>query len=83
MVLRLTDLNGNLVLIPLQKVRFISVKRFMKKEFTVIHLDDYNWIGGTYNVYVKETISEVSLQLSEIEIKSLRVRLSDGKNNEN
>ena len=79
MFLRLTDLSGDLVLINVQQVRFINLKRFMKKVFTCIHLEDNNWLGGTYNIYVQETISEVSLQLCELETNLSRVRLSDGE----
>ena len=80
MFLRLTDLDGDLVLINVQQIRFINLKRFMKKAFTCIHLEDNNWLGGTYNIYVQETIGDVSLQLSEIETKLLRLRLNNGEN---
>lgn len=84
MFLRLTDLDGDLVIIPIWKVRFIGVRRLMKKAFTCIHLDDSSWLGGTYNIYVQETISEVSLQLCHLETKSLIVKLlnNEKENNE-
>lgn len=77
MFLRLTDLNGNLVLVPVQKVRYFGVRRFMKKWFTYVCLDDYSWLGGTHDICVKETIEEISLQVCHLETKSLRVRLNN------
>ena len=79
MFLRLTDLDGDLILIPLQQVKFIGVEPIKKKPCACVHMDDNSWLGGTFRIPVQETISEISLQLCHIETKSLCVRLKNGE----
>lgn len=57
MFLRLTDINGNLILVNTDKVIDITLETFKQgQRYTV-------WfVGGPY-VFVQETISEISLLL--------------------
>lgn len=55
MFLRLTDINGNLILVNLDKVADFSYEKYSKTEYRYA----VYFIGGTC-VYVQETVSEIS-----------------------
>ncbi|MCM1195365.1 MAG: hypothetical protein NC099_06260 [Corallococcus sp.] len=57
MFLRLTDINGNLILINADKVVDVSLEKYKQDFLYTVHLVD-----GSF-VFVRETVSEISLLL--------------------
>lgn len=59
MFLRLTDVNGNLILVNTDNVLDVSLETYKQKQYyTVLFVD------GTF-VFVRETVSEISLLLQK------------------
>lgn len=58
MFLRLTDINGNLILVNLDKVADFSYEKYSKSEWRYAVF----FVGGSF-VFVQESVSEISLLL--------------------
>lgn len=54
MFLRLTDINGNLILVNLDKVADFSLETYKKEQRYAVC-----FVGGSY-VFVQESVSEIS-----------------------
>ncbi len=61
MFLRLTDINGNLILVNLDNVADFSYEKYNKSEWHYAVV----FVGGSY-VFVQESISEISLLLQSV-----------------
>lgn len=61
MFLRLTDINGNLILVNLDKVADFSYEKYSKNEWRYA----VYFIGGGF-VFVQETVSEISQLLQSV-----------------
>lgn len=54
MFLRLTDINGNLILVNLDKVADFSLETYKKEQYYTVY-----FVGGSY-VFIQESVSEIS-----------------------
>ena len=54
MFLRLTDINGNLILVNLDKVADFSLETYKKEQHYAVY-----FVGGSY-VFIQESVSEIS-----------------------
>lgn len=59
MFLRLTDINGNLILVNTDKVVDFSLETYKQKQYYTVR-----FVDGSY-VFVQETVSQISLWLQE------------------
>lgn len=59
MFLRLTDINGNLILVNTDKVLDFSLETYKQQQHYLVRFAD-----GSY-VFVQETVSQISLWLQE------------------